>query len=485
MAKVQFLGGGGGVTLPSGVAGAIQFSNVTTFNSDASNLFWDDANNRLGIGTNVPTSRLHIKGNGGVNHLTSSFRVENSANSASFTFRDDGSFVLLGNNAYGGANTPILSIRDEYHEIFIGGSSFSNASYITQGFCFSGSMSATRFQGLQIENGGTTSLNATSGSYRAFEIIGSRFGNTSYAQFNPTSGTATYTHINLNTGINQTGTASGRVVGIDYNPDITSITGSHYGLLIRPSTFNGFGLGATLPTATIHAKGSSNTTGSIFRAENLANSASLAIDNNGVSTISFGVGGKVLISAAVGSGDTILELRRTTSSSGGFIFSSGNSASQGLATTNGAMQLITPDGSNIELYTYDGKVVFNTNIRTMTAFHTGQQVTFGIKASSSLNHWVNYGWNTTYGSIFQAAQHGNTPFADTLSFNPFGGAVGFGAVTPTAVVHIAAGTTAIPQMKLESSAAPTGGALTDGTIWFDGTNLKMRIGGLTKTFTIV
>jgi hypothetical protein len=163
-------------------------------------------------------------------------------------------------------------------------------------------MSATRFQGLQIENGGTTSLNATSGSYRAFEIIGSRFGNTSYAQFNPTSGTATYTHINLNTGINQTGTASGRVVGIDYNPDITSITGAHYGILIRPAAFNGFGLGATLPTA---------------------------------------------------------------------------------------------------------------------------------------------------------------------------------------IIHIAAGTTAIPQMKLETSVAPTGGALTDGTIWFDGTNLKMRIGGLTKTFTIV
>jgi hypothetical protein len=42
------------VTSPSGVAGAIQFSNGSAFASDASNLFWDDTNNRLGVGTNVP-----------------------------------------------------------------------------------------------------------------------------------------------------------------------------------------------------------------------------------------------------------------------------------------------------------------------------------------------------------------------------------------------------------------------------------------------
>jgi hypothetical protein len=45
---------------PSGVAGAIQFSNGSAFASDAANLFWDDTNNRLGIGTNVPTSKLQI-----------------------------------------------------------------------------------------------------------------------------------------------------------------------------------------------------------------------------------------------------------------------------------------------------------------------------------------------------------------------------------------------------------------------------------------
>ena len=46
---------------PSGVAGAIQFSNGSAFASDASNLFWDDTNNRLGVGTNAPTSNFDVK----------------------------------------------------------------------------------------------------------------------------------------------------------------------------------------------------------------------------------------------------------------------------------------------------------------------------------------------------------------------------------------------------------------------------------------
>lgn len=49
-------------TPPSGVAGAIQFSNGSAFASDASNFFWDDTNNRLGIGTNLPSFPLEVNG---------------------------------------------------------------------------------------------------------------------------------------------------------------------------------------------------------------------------------------------------------------------------------------------------------------------------------------------------------------------------------------------------------------------------------------
>jgi hypothetical protein len=61
--------GSGDITIaanPSGVSGAIQFSNGSAFASDAANLFWDDTNNRLGVGTNAPSALVHVKGASGI-----------------------------------------------------------------------------------------------------------------------------------------------------------------------------------------------------------------------------------------------------------------------------------------------------------------------------------------------------------------------------------------------------------------------------------
>ena len=49
---------------PAGSSGAIQFNNSGSFGADSSNLFWDDTNNRIGLGTNAPTSDLHISASG-------------------------------------------------------------------------------------------------------------------------------------------------------------------------------------------------------------------------------------------------------------------------------------------------------------------------------------------------------------------------------------------------------------------------------------
>jgi hypothetical protein len=51
----------------SGVSGAIQFSNGSAFASDAANLFWDDTNNRLGVGTNAPSVPFEVLGNAWIN----------------------------------------------------------------------------------------------------------------------------------------------------------------------------------------------------------------------------------------------------------------------------------------------------------------------------------------------------------------------------------------------------------------------------------
>jgi hypothetical protein len=49
------------VTSPSGVSGAIQFSNGSAFASDASNLFWDDTNKSLGIGGLGVPAQINLK----------------------------------------------------------------------------------------------------------------------------------------------------------------------------------------------------------------------------------------------------------------------------------------------------------------------------------------------------------------------------------------------------------------------------------------
>ena len=88
-------GGGGGS--PSGVAGAVQFSDGTNFASDAANFFFDDTNKRLGIGTNAPIATNHVKGSGTLSSTTA-LLVQNSAGTDLLKVTDDGSFTT--NNSF-------------------------------------------------------------------------------------------------------------------------------------------------------------------------------------------------------------------------------------------------------------------------------------------------------------------------------------------------------------------------------------------------
>ena len=90
------IGGGS----PSGVAGAIQFSNGSAFASDASNLFWDDTNNRLGVGTNAPSATGHFKGSGSTS-ATTSLLVQNSAGTQALELKDDLSSFIVGKTTIG------------------------------------------------------------------------------------------------------------------------------------------------------------------------------------------------------------------------------------------------------------------------------------------------------------------------------------------------------------------------------------------------
>jgi hypothetical protein len=66
----------------AGSDGAIQFNSSGAFAADSSKLFWDDANDRLGIGTPAPTSTVHILG---------SLRIEDGSQSVGRVWTSDAS----------------------------------------------------------------------------------------------------------------------------------------------------------------------------------------------------------------------------------------------------------------------------------------------------------------------------------------------------------------------------------------------------------
>ena len=75
---------------PSGVSGAIQFSDGSAFSSDASNLYWDNVNKRLGIGTNAPLYTADIAGN--LRVTDSSFSLTYTGNSSNGSLINAGTY---------------------------------------------------------------------------------------------------------------------------------------------------------------------------------------------------------------------------------------------------------------------------------------------------------------------------------------------------------------------------------------------------------
>ena len=59
----------GTFSLPSLTSGSVLFSNGSTIAQDNANFFWDDVNNRLGIGTSSPTEILHIVGGSAIVYI--------------------------------------------------------------------------------------------------------------------------------------------------------------------------------------------------------------------------------------------------------------------------------------------------------------------------------------------------------------------------------------------------------------------------------
>ena len=206
--SVSLLGSGDIVlaATPSGVAGAIQFSNGSAFASDATNFFWDDTNNRLGIGTNAPTSRLQVRGDG-TNPVA---RFESSAG-ANFLLINNSGQAVFGS---AGANEPYLVNYNGTLTESAGGHSLRIRQRANTG--------STGNTLIQYWADGLFS-GTTSGIAISHEFLSSGFSGA--------AGSGNYRNLSIGYTINNSGAQTGTATGIFLNATETALNGQTHNLI--------------------------------------------------------------------------------------------------------------------------------------------------------------------------------------------------------------------------------------------------------------
>jgi len=88
-------------TLPALTSGSVLFSNGTTIAQDNTKFFWDDTNDRLGIGNNAPSTNLHVTGSVRVTGLSATGNQIITANTTGVLSNLANGTGLLYNNGSG------------------------------------------------------------------------------------------------------------------------------------------------------------------------------------------------------------------------------------------------------------------------------------------------------------------------------------------------------------------------------------------------
>lgn len=396
----------------------------------------------------------------------------------------------------------------------------------------------------------------------------------------PLGGAVTFKSINITSQINITtgSTWSGSIIGFDYNPLLTRTNGATiYGLLSRPAgALNGFGGGATLPTATLQVNGNgSNPTLKTVGAGTSTNYSVRNFQSDGVTEIyslldngTFAFTPKIQGSLINGSWTASANNQSNLSLGGSFTtrntandtlnavvinptitknvgnptgqvfnallvnplyINTGNTVTQYILRlqANTADQFYVQYGGN--QFWNAGTVTFN-NPLTLIANGQTQNITFQAGRTlsdafkfdlngsfntpnqssnlislfpSAAGHGINFGSGTQNINVLNITPiinntNGNTTIR-VMDYNPTENGLtgtthyfitnrsttaksGFGLTGATAMVDVGGSSTSRTSLRIRSGTAPT--SPNDGDIWYDGTNLKMRIGGTTKTFTL-
>jgi hypothetical protein len=203
---------------------------------------------------------------------------------------------------------------------------------------------------------------------------------------------------------------------------------------------------------------------------------------NSFGTVTLAPGGTQVISATA----TVLTISKVTNVTGGLTNSGGafsstfNNSSSAAANTviaelTGTYQLAASGAGSYTALLIDPTVNLTSASNTPVTLININPTLTSLTAS-----------NTIYGIRSQIASGTGTRwniYADGTASNYIAGNTGIGTSSlGTAFLTVAAATTAKAAMNFISGTAPT--SPNNGDFWFDGTNFKAQVGGVTKTFTI-
>ena len=247
-------------TIAAGISGTITtgqvaFGSGTNTIGGSSNLFWDNANSRLGIGTASPDYELVV-----TKPASSSFKINTGANSVDIISTTSLSPHFVNNflfyygipgsgvnkmTLFGATGNLVLqnggTFLDGGQRLQVYGDAFvkgSGATFATNALTIQNSASTNIFR---VQNDGTTFVNTfqafSASSNIGFFLTGSsaigiggtnatNFQNTDTLQitrpYTPSSGAFQHTLINITSTINQTGGANGITRGLHVNPTLTA-----------------------------------------------------------------------------------------------------------------------------------------------------------------------------------------------------------------------------------------------------------------------
>jgi hypothetical protein len=254
----------GTTAITSGTVGRVLFEGTGNVVQESANLFWDNTNGRLGIGTSSPAYKLNVVGSAGFDNGASGDAITllNSGfiQSSLIRFRGFSAQFVIQDNSYNtkfvvstsgsmsyfntGGNVGINTTTDAGFRLDVNGTARVQGNLTLNGrytFYASTGLFATT-------NNGLTS-NSSSGnlflgyyavgdlSYQGTTITLGRLSNVNLTSstglqemvrvtgnFAPTSGTALFTALQLSNTINQTGGANGITRGLYVNPTLTAST---------------------------------------------------------------------------------------------------------------------------------------------------------------------------------------------------------------------------------------------------------------------